>query len=174
MKRGGYICIIVCGLLLSFEPAGAGDMKAGLMDGLAAARAGDYVAARTIWVHHARRGSAEAQYRLGWLFENGLGTQKNFTRAVKWYARAAAQGHASAQYNLGVMYTDGRGVMRDETTAASYFRMAARQGHAKAAYNLGLFYQTGRGVEKDPDRARYWFGRAKANGLVRPHKVLAA
>lgn len=171
MKRGEYICIVVLGLLLSLVSASAHDLKADLKDGQAAARAGDYAEARAVWIPLARHGNAEAQFRLGWVFENGLGTAKNPTVAADWYAQAAAQGHASAQFNLGLMYTDGRGVRRDDITAANYFRMAARQGHAKAAYNLGIFYQRGRGVEKDPRRARYWFGRAKANGLVKPNKA---
>ena len=157
-------------LLLFLMPANANDINGELKDGLAAVRAGDYATARTVWTPLARHGSAEAQFRLGWLFESGLGTEKNPIEAAKWYAQAAAQGHASAQFNLGMMYTDGRGVRRDDTTAANYFRMAARQGHAKAAFNLGIFYQIGRGVGKDPGRARYWFGRAKANGLVTPNK----
>lgn len=174
MKQGEYICIVVFGLLLGLVSASAHDIKADMKDGLAAARAGNYAEARAVWIPLARHGNAEAQFRLGWLFENGLGTGKKPTNAVDWYAQAAAQGHASAQFNLGMMYTDGRGVWRNDTTAANYFRMAARQGHAKAAYNLGIFYQTGRGVEKDPGRARYWFGRAKANGLVRPNKAVVA
>lgn len=174
MKQGEYICIVVLGLLVSLVPASAHDLKADLKDGQAAARAGDYAEARAVWIPLARHGSAEAQFRLGWLFENGLGMEKNPIEAVDWYAQAAAQGHASAQFNLGMMYTDGRGVRRDDTTAANYFRTAARQGHAKAAYNLGIFYQLGRGVEKDRGRARYWFGRAKANGLVRPNKAVVA
>jgi len=174
MKRGEYICIVVLGLLMSVVSASAHDIKADLNDGLAAARAGDYAAARVVWIPLARHGSAEAQFRLGWLFENGLGIEKNPIDAAEWYAQAAAQGYASAQFNLGMMYTDGRGVRRDDITAANYFRMAARQGHAKAAYNLGIFYQTGRGVGKDPVRARYWFGRAKANGLVKPNRAILA
>jgi TPR repeat protein len=157
--------------MLSLVPASAHELKGDLNDGLAAARAGDYAVARSVWVPLARHGSAEAQFRLGWLFESGLGTKKNPADAVNWYRKAAAQGHPSAQFNLGMMYTDGRGVLRDDITAANFFRMAARQGHAKAAYNLGIFYQTGRGVEKDPGQARYWFGRAKANGLVKPKKA---
>lgn len=171
MKRGEYICIVVLGLLLSLVPASAHDIKADLKDGLAAARTGDYSAARAVWIPLARHGDAEAQFRLGWLFENGLGMAKNPIDAVDWYGQAAAQGHASAQFNLGMMYTDGRGVRRHDITAANYFRMAARQGHAKAAYNLGILYRIGRGVEKDLGQSRYWFGRAKAYGLVKPGKA---
>ena len=162
---------MLCGSF-SLAPAGAQDLQAELDKGLAFARAGDYATAHTIWRSLARHGSAEAQFRLGWLYESGIGAEKNFSKAADWYALAAAQGHARAQYNLGVMHTEGRGVPRDDTMAAIYFRIAAMQGHAKAQYNLGILYQMGRGVPKDLDRARYWLDRAKANGIVRPNKAV--
>ncbi len=149
------------GLLL----ASAVDKKSELNEGLAAARAGDYAGAHSVWLPLARRGNAEAQYRLGWLYEKGLGTKQNTSIVAKWYRQAAAQGHASAQYRLGIMSTQGWGMPQDDTKAASYFLEAANKGHAKAQYSMGLMYQKGRGVPKDLQAARYWFSRAITNGF---------
>lgn len=148
----------------------ADDLRAKLDEGLAAARAGDYAAAWSIWRALARgaHDNAEAQFRLAWLYENGRGVKKDHAEAAKWYSFAAVQGHVHAQYNLGLMYVEGRGVWRNEARAAAWFRRAAVQGHGKAQYNLGLLYATGRGVPKDSDKAAYWLDRAKASGIVQP------
>jgi len=42
-------------------------------------------------------GLAEAQYRLGLLYKNGVGGKVNLQKAKKWLTRAAAQGHKRSQ-----------------------------------------------------------------------------
>ena len=44
------------------------------------------------------------------MFENGIGVEKDYAEAVKYYRKAADQGAAVGQYNLGLCYTDGVGV----------------------------------------------------------------
>ena len=39
----------------------------------------------------AEQGDAEAQFSLGWSYENGYGVEKSYTKAVKWYSKAAEQ-----------------------------------------------------------------------------------
>ncbi len=48
----------------------------------------------------AQKGNARAQYYLGEMYEQGLGTTQNLDEAFKWYARAAQQGDALAKYKL--------------------------------------------------------------------------
>lgn len=45
----------------------------------------------------ARRGDAEAQYGLGWMYANGRGLPRDDTLAAGLFALAAAQGHAHAE-----------------------------------------------------------------------------
>jgi TPR repeat protein len=168
VKRFLVVCLFVLLGLSGLAPAAAQDTQAELDKGLTFARAGDYAAARVIWNSLARNGNAEAQFRLGWLYETGVDGEQNYAEAAYWYSVAAELNHASALYNLAVMLAEGRGVTRDDTKAAAYFRRAAVQGHAKAQYNLGILYQTGRGVPRDTVRARFWLDRAKANGIVIP------
>ena len=167
MKTFLAFCVFVLCGANSFSPASAQDMQTELDKGLAFASAGDYVAARTAWERLARRGNAEAQFRLGWLYETGQGVEINFSTAAGWYASAATREHVGALYNLGIMRAEGRGVLRDDSKAAEYFRRAAIKGYAKAQYNLGILYATGRGVKKDVQWGRYWLDRAKANGVIK-------
>ena len=48
----------------------------------------------------ANSGDADAQYRLGTMFENGRGVRFNDEEARKWYRKAAAQGHSDARKAL--------------------------------------------------------------------------
>lgn len=48
----------------------------------------------------AEKGNASAQYYLGEMHEQGLGTQQNIQEAFKWYAKAAEQGDAFAKRKM--------------------------------------------------------------------------
>lgn len=50
----------------------------------------------------AELGNVEAQYHLGWIYENGEYVHKDNVLAKKWYTKAAEQGHYHAQQYLKV------------------------------------------------------------------------
>jgi hypothetical protein len=52
------------------------------------------------------------------------GVRQDYTRAVKWYEKAAVQGDARAQIRLGHMYEKGTGVEKDESQALQYYLLA--------------------------------------------------
>lgn len=56
--------------------------------------------ARPLFRKAAELGHAEAQYRLGYIYELGLGCAKDFQEARRWYKKASEQGHYSAKYAL--------------------------------------------------------------------------
>ncbi len=101
-------------------------------DGLAALARGEHAAAVAAWRPLAEGGEAEAQARLGFLYEKGRGVARDLGEAVKWYHAAVSQGHATAQYSLGRMHGLGHGVARDEVAALAWYRKAARQDQPKA------------------------------------------
>lgn len=119
-----------------------------------------------------RAGSAEAQFRLGVMYEVGLGVGQDSGEAVKWFRRAAEQGHPDAQNNLGFMYVYGRGVAQDDAEAAKWYRRAAEQGYAGAQFNLGRRYADGRGVPKDDAEAVKWLRRAAEQGFAEAQNEL--
>ncbi len=53
---------------------------------------------------------AVAQYRLGFNYYFGIGVERDYQEALKWFRKAAKQGHAGAQYELGFIYDKGQGV----------------------------------------------------------------
>ena len=55
----------------------------------------------------AEQGDATAQCNLGYCYEMGKGTTKNYKSAFEWYKRSAEQGHVIGTYNLGICYFNG-------------------------------------------------------------------
>ena len=65
---------------------------AGLDDGKAAYDGGDYVTAYNELKPFAEQGNADAQRRLGWMFDLGEGVPQDYAEAMKWYRKAADRG----------------------------------------------------------------------------------
>ncbi len=112
----------------------------------------------------AEQGDAQAQYRLGFVYDRGMGTPPHPDQALKWYRAAAEQGHARAQYELGRIYRKGEYAPRDATEAQRWFRMAAEQEIAGAQYSLAVMLRDGEGAPADVVQAYAWFDVAGAFG----------
>ena len=139
---------------------------AGLKEGYAALIKKDYVTAANEYRPLAERGDAEAQYRIGRMYEFGNGYPQDKAQGIAWIRKAAAQGHADAEQELGVVYATGDGVTQDDVQAVAWFRKAAEHGDATAQYNLGLLYAKGQGVTKDYAQSVDWWRKAAAQGNV--------
>jgi hypothetical protein len=127
-----------------------------LAEGIDAYRAQDYAKAVQLWRPLAEQGNATAQYRLGTLYAEGKGVERNDATAFMWMQRAAEQGNADAQYDVGASYVEGVGVKKSESDAAKWFLRAANQGMVYAQFNLGLLYASGTGVPQDNVEALKW------------------
>jgi TPR repeat protein len=84
----------------------------------------------------AEQGDADAQSKLGNLYQEGTGVPQNYTEALKWFRKAVEQGNAEGQFNLGVMYAMGEGVPENKAEAVKWWRKAAGQGHERAKQYL--------------------------------------
>ena len=121
----------------------------------------------------ADQGNAQAQYRLGEMYDNGEGVAADDTEAVKWYRKAAEQGHPGAQWQLGYIYEYGSGVAVDNVESIKWFRKASEQGHGIAQFELAMRYHTGKGTAKDSVEAYKWVLLSQTNGIdVTSYKVL--
>lgn len=118
----------------------------------------------------AEAGDAVAQYNMGVLYYDGIGTPRNYKEAFKWFRMAADQGDADAQNNLGIMYYEGHGVGKNYSQAFHWYNLAAEQGHVAAQYNLGIMYEQGIGTAKDRAKAKQWFKKAADQGYEEARK----
>ncbi len=113
----------------------------------------------------AEQGSAEAQSKLGYMYDYGQGVPEDNEEAIRWYTLAAEQGQANAQFNLGFMYYLGSGIPEDGAEAARWFKLAAEQEDAYAQYLLGALYdEGGPNLPVDYGEAARWYHRAAEQG----------
>ena len=152
--------LLVCVLVAAARASFAGPLE----DGLDAFDADDYATAMRLLRPFAAQGDGGAQFRVGWMYDEGKGVPLDDTEAVKWYRLAAAQGDKGAQNNLGGMYSDGEGVKQDYAEAAKWYRLAADQGDARAQFQLGRLYDEGHGVPVNDAEAVKWYRLAGAQG----------
>lgn len=141
--------------------------EAGLDEGLAAHRRGDYQTAFRELLPLAEQGVAEAQFGVGVMYSDGQGVAKNPSEAVKWFRRAAEQGLDRAQLSLANMYYLGQEVPGNPVEAVKWYRRAAEQGHPQAQFSLASMYSAGNGVRQDYVLAYMWCILSDAGSGVR-------
>jgi len=101
----------------------------------------------------AKGGDSYAQWRLGFIYEQGLGVPVDYVESARWWRMAADQGHAGAQFSIGYCYARGEGVPRDLAEAVKWYHKSSAQGYASAHRFLGAAYAFGSGVAKDETEA---------------------
>lgn len=151
------------------EIAAAGDANAQYELGLryAEGRGGaprDPKAAFQWFEKAANKGSAPAQYRLGSIYEKGMGVERDYGRALSWYRRAAEAGNVRAMHNLAVLYAGGGDGKPDYEQAAQWFRKAAEYGVRDSQFNLAILCARGLGVPQSLTQSYLWFSAAAAQG----------
>ncbi len=109
---------------------------AGYEAGMEAYYAEDFEAAVSELAPLAENGSADAQYRLGMMYEYGQGVEKDPQKAAEMLRMAAVQEHTDAQFWLGVKYMEGMGVAFNPSTAFYWVRQAANRGNRDALHWL--------------------------------------
>ena len=139
-----------------------------------AENAGDYE--RALVEYKRVDGIPLAQYRLGRMYEKGLGTPQDDAQAARWYQPAADAGYLWAQIALANLYDQGRGVPQDFGAALDLFLEASEfeQSHAYrlkpprppavATYRAGEMIERGRGVPANPAAAAGYYQTAANAG----------
>lgn len=90
----------------------------------------------------ANKGDAEAQYHVGMMYNNGIGTQQDRSQAFGWFQKSAASNHPLGAYKLGCYY-DGQGagiVESDPDQALKYKLVSAEAGYALAQHDVANLY----------------------------------
>ena len=72
----------------------------------------------------AEQGVVPAMTRLGLIYHNAIGVERNAAEAARWWDKAAARGDADAQAMLGAAYQLGAGVPRDAVAALMWLLRA--------------------------------------------------
>jgi len=114
---------------------GANDPR--VKEGFAAYKAGDFKQAYDIWLPLAEAGNAEAQFRVGRLYDFGEGVQPDIELTIYWYQRSSTKMHLSGIYNLAfTLFWEDQ--YRDRNKGLQLFKRAAVLGHIKAQQQYGI------------------------------------
>jgi TPR repeat protein len=122
----------------------------------------------------AEKGNAEAQYKVGEMYEMGKSVPKNIPNALSWYEKAADQGHVKAGYKILFLEIQANGLNDFSKTQLGVLRQEAASGNPDAQYFLGKMYASGVGVPKSLNNALTWLNKATFNGVAEAeHEAIA-
>ena len=125
---------------------------------------GDFAALLREMSPLAEKGYAKAQFRMGLIYERGIGVPQDYSQAREWYAKAMANGDADAVARTGMLYELGLGVDKSYDKAAEYYRRAIREGSSWGYAHMGYLYETGKGVARDREQAADYYRRGMEMG----------
>ena len=77
----------------------------------------------------ADKGYPLAECQVGYFYLDGLGVEKDISKALYWTERSANHGDRDGQYNLAWFYEEGIGIDVDIEKAQCWYKKAALQGH---------------------------------------------
>jgi TPR repeat protein len=115
------------------------------------------------------RGSGEAYYELGRLFEQGEGEYRNEKEAIAYYTQALKYQHAAAAQRLEQLSASSP---KSAEFAQSMEYMenlnSALKGNVLAQYNVGVFQYLGKGfAQPNYTEAAKWFTMAANQGYAK-------
>ncbi len=120
----------------------------------------------------AENGNAKSQYKLGIMYDLGIGIDFNPKEGIKWIRQSADQDYEPAQRFIMCSYMNeafeflyGTNVINQDECVAM-IKTFAMKGDSSSQANLGLCYLKGKFVEKDYKKALYWSQKAARKGLA--------
>ena len=110
----------------------------------------------------ANKGDAEAQYHVGMMYNNGIGTAQDTRQAFQWFEKSASANDPLGAYKLGCYYGgQGAGVVAANADEALKHKLiAANAGYSLAQHDVAVTYARQGNFEE----AVKWLKLASAQG----------
>jgi len=108
----------------------------------------------------AKQGHDRSLFMMGYIYDKGLGVNKNPPNAFSYYKLSSEKQFPDAQLKLANMYLKGNGVAKNIELAIYWMTLSAKAGYAKAQFSLGLLYLTGEDIAKDENKALHYIESA--------------
>ena len=112
----------------------------------------------------AEAGLGDALNRMGYCYEYGIAVEKDISKAIEFYKKAAKKQNNKGQCNLGRIYDEGKGIEKNLVEAIRLYKLSADQENPSAQMKLGYCYEFGYGVKQDLNMAVTMYELASAQG----------
>jgi serine/threonine protein kinase len=114
----------------------------------------------------ASMGNKLAEYRLGYIYLNGIDVVPDYDKAIRYFERSgkiidmgAEANNPELQFVKGEMYLYGNGVPQNTNRAMEYYESAAKQDYPRAQYALYELLN-----RENPQKAMEWLALAAEKG----------
>lgn len=126
-----------------------------------------YPTAKKLYQRESDNGNPAAMYKMGIIFDQGLGlfgAEKN--KAFRYYKMAADSGFPEAIFKVGEFYEHGMGnTSKDENSALRWYKRGAELNHLPCIVKIGIFYELGTGgLERNQEIALTYYLRGAEKG----------
>jgi uncharacterized protein len=121
---------------------------------------GEYERAISEFKPEAELDNTYAQIKIGFMYENGWGVDKDFIQALEYYESAARAGNPEGLISIAKLYAYGKGVDRNEERAINNLLLAVKSGENHAYYILGEFYNDIYAFGVKSEQALKWYLKA--------------
>jgi len=120
----------------------------------------------------AKKGNAEAEYKVGEMYETGFGVKKDMKEAMNWTTKSASQGHETAKFKLLYWDIEKNGVTKANKAQLDVLVEKAKDSNPQAQFYVGKMHAHGVGVKKNPDTAIAWLNKAAFVGVLAAEREL--
>jgi len=121
----------------------------------------------------ANKGNAEAEYKVGEMYETGFGVKKDMDEATSWITKAANQGHETAGFKLLYWDIEKNGATASNKENLEALKVKAKEGNPQAQFYVGKMLANGVGLKKDYDKSINWLNKAALVGVLAAERELA-
>lgn len=122
----------------------------------------DFVRAYNKYLSLSKNGHGDSQVFLGWMIQNGIGTQIDLNESALWFERAASLGSVQGAFYYGrYLTTQGR-----DEQALEWYRTAANKGDIASIFRVGYSLVRGKGTAIDIHKGYQYLLSAAADGNI--------
>ena len=97
---------------------------------------GKFKEALNLFKEIAKNGDDSAMDRIGTMYADGEGIEKNISKAIEWYKQSVSEGGLTSLYNLGLVYKCENNINESKR----WFSMALNEGDTEASVELAKLY----------------------------------
>ena len=114
----------------------------------------------------AKKGNAEAEFKVGEMYETGFGVKKDMKEAKNWITKSAEQGHETAKFKLLYWDIEKNGITKDNKAGVDVLVAEAEDGNPQAQFYVGKMHANGVGVKQNSTVAVGWLNKAALVGVL--------